>query len=132
MQQEWVDKDFLASTHVGTPDPRQKDPPTGQRLLVGWRFPTNWLDWGIHLETTVRFWDNREEVIRYDLDSSHGSHAFNFFGQKILTYKVEVVDACGDVLEVWEHQFWTKLIDADRRSLSVSSQPMQPSVIETP
>ena len=37
--QEKIDKDSLASTHVGSPDPRQKNPPKGQELIIEWQIP---------------------------------------------------------------------------------------------
>ncbi len=132
MQQEWVDRNFLASTHVGTPDPRQECPPLGQRLLVAWRFPANIVGSGLNLVLTVRFWDNVEEKIVRPIASSHGYEAFNFFDDQILTYKIVVVNQAGDIVEIWEHHFWTKLIDIDRSNVSVSSQPKQGSVMETP
>lgn len=133
MQQEWVDRDFLASTHVNTPDPRQACPPEGQRLLIAWRFPANMVDAGLNLQLTVRLWDNVEERYTRRITSSHGNAAFNFFDRKrILTYKIDVMNSQGEIVEVWEHHFWTKLIDVDRSNASVSSQPKQGSVMETP
>lgn len=132
MQQELVDRNFLASTHVNTPDPRQDCPPIGQRLLVAWRFPKNVFDYGLTMFVTVRFWDNSEEEICYPLASSHGNKAFNFFDRKILTYRVQVIDSLGYLIDCWEHHFWTKLIDVDRSNSSVSSHPKQGSVMDTP
>lgn len=132
MQQEWVDRSFLASSHVGTPDPRQECPPEGQRILIAWRFPSNYLSLGLQLHLTVRFWDHSEEDLFRSIDRSKGYAAFNFFDQKILTYRIQVIDSEGVLVETWEHHFWTKLIDIDRSKFSVSSQPMQESVMETP
>ncbi len=133
VQQEWVDRDFLASSKVGTPDPRQECPPVGQRLLVSWRFPSNLFYQELRLIATVRFWDNSEEVICYPVEKMWGSTAFNFFEKrKILTYRIQVLDRNDEVMEVWEHHFWTELIDMDRRRVSVSSQPKQGSVMEMP
>ncbi len=133
VQQEWVDRNFLASTHVNTPDPRQVCPPTGQRLLVAWRFPSNLVDEGLTLHLTVRFWDNLEEKVSSPIYKPRGTEAFNFFeGRRILTYRVDVTDSLGEVVDVWEHHFWTKLIDIDRSKSAVSSQPKQGSVMERP
>ena len=111
VQQEWVDRNFLASSHVGTPDPRQEHPPLGQRLLVAWRFPLNMMDRPLELALTVRFWDNSEQIFRRPIQTSHGSTAFDFFdSQKILTYRIQVVDCEDAVIENWEHHFWTRLI----------------------
>lgn len=132
VQQEWVDRNFLASTHVGTPDPRQEDPPQGQRLLVSWKFPRNLLDQQLSLLLRVRFWDNQEEFLCRPIHKSWGSAAFFFPKTKLLTYKIDVVNREGACIETWEHQFWTELIDIDRSNSSVSSQSKQGSVIDTP
>lgn len=110
MQQEWVDRNFLASSHVNTPDPRQKNPPLGQRLLVAWRFPLNLVNEELQMLLTVRFWDNTEELFTHPIDRSKGTAAFYFSDRKILTYQIQVVTKEGQVIETWEHQFWTKLI----------------------
>lgn len=132
VQQEWVDRNFLASTHIGTPDPRQECPPEGQRLLVAWRFPGYLFDEQLELVLTVRFWDNTEEVFYQPVEKTRSYAAFYFYHQRILTYRIQVVNREGEIVETWEHHFWTELIDIDRRRVSVSSQPRQGSVIETP
>lgn len=132
VQQEWVDRNFLASTKVGTPDPRQACPPEGQRILVAWKFPANLYYQDLQLLLTVRFWDNSEEVITYPIERRWSNTAFNFFQQKILTYRIQVVNRDNEIVETWEHHFWTELIDIDRNKDSVSSQPRQGSVIEIP
>ena len=139
VQQEWVDRNFLASTHVGTPDPRQANPPEGQRLLIAWDFPRSLFQTGLTIVATIRFWGEEQIVEKLPLARKRGYKAYFFPNRKILTYRVQVVDAKGAVVEVWNHQFWTELIevgdkthDAERSSSSVSSQPMQESVIDTP
>ena len=132
VQQEWVDRNFLASSHVNTPDPRQECPPMGQRLLIAWRFPRNLVDRHLKMIFTVRLWDNEEEVFTHPIEKSRGYAAFNFFDERILTYRIQVVDSENEIVEIWEHHFWTKLIDINRSRVSVSSQPMQGSVIDTP
>lgn len=132
VQQEWVDRNFLASSHIGTPDPRQECPPIGQRLLVAWRFPMNLINRQLHLILTVRFWDNTEEELYQVIENSKAYAAFNFYDERILTYRIQVFDSEDEVVETWEHHFWTKLIDINRSNVSVSSHPIQGSVIETP
>jgi hypothetical protein len=122
VQQEWVDPNFLASSKVGTPDPRQANPPTGQRLLVGWRFPQYLVGAGLKLVLTARLWDNSEEVICRPIEESRGSAVFKFYGKKILTYRFQVVDCKGDMIETWEHHFWTELIDTDLRGCHASDK----------
>lgn len=111
VQQEWVDARFLASSHVGTPDPRQKCPPKGQRLLIQWQFPTRLVQRDLHLEITVRLWDHSETTEIFPITKRSGSTALFYSNAKILTYRVLAIDAEGNVVDTWEHHFWTKLID---------------------
>lgn len=99
---------------------------------MSWRFPKILTDQQLELILTVRFWDNSEDILTRPIQHTKGYAAFNFFDQKILTYRIQVVDAEGEIVETWEHHFWTELIDIERSKSSVSSQPMQGSVIETP
>ena len=111
VQQEWVDRNFLASTHVGSPDPRQECPPCGERILVAWKFPRELFCQNLRLELTVRFWDQSEEVLITPVEKPWQYHAYNFFNQKILTYKIDVINKRDEIVETWEHQFWTKIIE---------------------
>lgn len=143
MQQEWVDAEFLASSKIGTPDPRQEHPPCGQRLLLAWDFPRSLFDEKLTLVATVRFWDNTQEVLFHPVERRRSYTAYYFPNpepsgdRKILTYQVQVVSSNGTVIETWKHHFWTELIEisssaAQRSNPSVSSQPRQGSVIDKP
>lgn len=111
VQQEYVDREFLASSHVNTPDPRQIDPPDGQRLLVAWDFPRSIFQKDISLAITVRFWDDTEKEIVDQIPRKRGYQAYYFPKKKILTYRVDVISKGNEVLETWKHHFWTEHID---------------------
>jgi len=142
VQQQVVDREFLASSYVGTPDPRQMHPPMGQRLSIGWNFPTDMFEEELTLVCTVRFWNQEQIVNEFLLESRRGSEAFFFPADdkehRILTYRVDVRNCEGEIVETWKHHFWTELIEVDSRSSaestnsSVSDQPKQGSVIEIP
>jgi len=141
VQQEQRDRNFLASTHVHTPDPRQENPPEGSSLLISWDFPLSIFEKNLTLVTRVRFWDSTEEVIHRPMMRKRDCCSLFFPNQKILTYLVQAVSNKGEIIETWEHQFWTEWIDLDRedkqssaqrRSDSVSSQLRHESVMETP
>lgn len=139
VQQEWATKDFLASSHALTPDPRQEIPFEEQRLLLSWEFPKSLFEKKLTLKTTVRFWDQSEKEIWIPVERKRDALALSFPSQekKLLTYRVQVFDAQGELVETWNHHFWTQCIDIDRSaphrsSEEVSSQPKQASVIETP
>jgi len=117
VQQEWVDANFLASSKVGTPDPRKEHPPEGQRLIIAWDMPKSMFQQGLTAIATVRFWDQSEQVRTFPLERKRDVKAFFFLNQgftqdrKILTYLVQIISETGDIVEVWEHPFWTELID---------------------
>ncbi|OGN58529.1 MAG: hypothetical protein A3C42_03705 [Chlamydiae bacterium RIFCSPHIGHO2_02_FULL_45_9] len=132
VQQEWVDCHFLASTHVHSPDPRQECFSLGERLLVAWKFPNALFCQNLRLIVTVRFWDQSEEQIVTTVQKRWQYQAYDFLDRKILTYRIQVVNGYDEVVETWEHHFWTKLIDLDRKREEVSSQLIQGSVIDRP
>lgn len=148
MQQEWIDRNFLASSHIRTPDPRQENPPVGQRLLVSWEFPRSTFAKELELFLTVRFWDDTQETFSQRMERRRDFTAFFFPSdatggkdRRILTYRVQAIAKTGEIVGEWDHQFWTKLIDvgakdnfssAQRMSSSVSSHERQGSVIDIP
>ena len=111
VQQEHVDRGFLASSYVNTPDPRQKDPPEGQRLLIAWDFPRSIFKKELLLSATVRFWDDTEQERIEPIQRKRGSHAFYFPKKRILTYRVQVISKDQEIIETWKHHFWTERID---------------------
>lgn len=141
--QEQIDRNFLASSHVLTPDPRQEHPPQGERLLVSWDFPGSIFKKQLELQLIVLFWDETQQVIRQPIERKRDFTTFFFPKEKrILTYLVQAVSKEGNIEGKWEHQFWTKLIEigeagdrfvpASSSSAAVSSQDKQGSVIESP
>lgn len=146
VQQEWVDANFLASSKVQTPDPRQEHPPLGQRLIIAWDFPKSLFQENLTMVATVRLWDNTQSVYRQALERKRDVKALFFandtagIDRRILTYRVQVFNKEGVEVEKWEHHFWTELIDigaessrsAQSMSDSVSSQSIQESVMDTP
>lgn len=146
VQQEKVDVNFLASSHIQTPDPRLAHPPEGSRLLISWNFPRCLFGEQLTFLVTVRFWDNTEKILVKTIHHRRGSTAFDFsnpgtcLSSQILTYKIDVFTEEGTLIETWKHHFWVELIDlhpdktvsAQRSQCSVSSHPKHGSVIETP
>lgn len=116
VQQEWVDREWLASSHMHTPDPRQDNPPKGQRLLVAWDFPKSLFQQGLTLQVTVRLWDNTQTIHTCPIERKRSFTSFFFpnnqpeTDRRILTYRVQVMDHNQQVVETWNHQFWTELI----------------------
>lgn len=115
MFHEYLDTRYLASCHVGTPDPR-KCCYFGQQLIIRWSFPASMMKCDLYLVLKVR---NRNETVeerRIEVKKRKGTYVYRLVNQAycerngILTYQVEVRD--GDcVLETWTHQVWAELIE---------------------
>jgi hypothetical protein len=118
VQIENIGKDFLASSYVKTPDYRQQNPPTGQRIIVNWCFPKELYSKDLFIKLTVRFWSNTQVTKNHAILKLFGSKSFFFPSDKkedrILTYRIEVFSKEGNLIETWKHQFWTDLIDVDK------------------
>ncbi len=122
VQKETIDRNFLASSHIGTPDPRQEHPLTGERLLIRWNFPPEVFAKDLLLIATVRFWDDREVIVTEPI-SKRIAFTTLFFAwspeepeKRILTYRVQAIAADGEVVGWWEHPLWTPLISLDSTS----------------
>ena len=116
VSEESIDRNFLASSHIGTPDPRQADPPIGQRLLVSWQFPKSVFEKDLELQVTIRFWDDTQKTYLEPINRKRDYTSFfvpHETGKdtRILTYRVQAISKTGEVVGHWDHQFWTKLID---------------------
>ena len=119
VQVESLNRSFLASSYTKTPDPLQICPPSGQRIIVSWDYPLSIFRRGLNLFLTVRFENNKQEQFAYELLRKRDVITFDFpkckeKEGKILTYRVDVFDKEGQLVDTWKHQFWTKLIDIDQ------------------
>lgn len=121
VQQERVTPADLASSHIGSPDPRAGHPPIGQRLVLAWDFPRSEFRRDLTFHITVRLWNNEEKHYTVPIVRKRGITDFFFSNPtdaqelKILTYRVLVQDASGQIVDKWVHQFWTELIQLESR-----------------
>jgi len=119
VQQEVVNHESLASYAVKSPDPRLCEPYYGQKILISWDFPQSQFEKKLSLKLTVRFWNNEEKVLFFPVSKKryYTSHFFSNptkdTNKKLLTYKVDVLTEKGEVIQEWQHQFWTKLIQIE-------------------
>lgn len=117
VEKEYVDKNSLASTFVGSPDPAQLKPPYGIRLWMDWDIPPTCWQTGLILTLKVIYKDYEEETFSFALDSPKGQKAFELLNEKydrtggVLTYKAEVSTSSGEIMSEWKHQMWFNLID---------------------
>lgn len=117
---EKMDCTYLASSHVGTPDPRQEHPPEGQRISISWDFPLSVYRENLTIITTVRFWNNNEDVFVHKIPRRRGYICYKFQddtedkSKRILTYKIDVFNEDNCLVDQWKHQFWKELIKINK------------------
>lgn len=113
---DYLNRESLASYHVGTPDPFLNYPPIGQRLIVVWTLKKGCLRFSdLHLKATIRFRNNQETIVEYPVIKSEGTFIYSLLNDDyiktggMLTYQVQLIgDDC--VLDEWRHQMWANLI----------------------
>lgn len=113
---DYLSHENLASYRVGTPDPTLNNPPIGQRLIISWSVPCEYMEFAdLHLLVTMRFRNREQLVQKVELLKASGIYVYAMINDDyfekggILTYKVELF---GDeqLLDVWLHQLWVELI----------------------
>lgn len=140
-----VGPSYLASTHVGTPDPRQSHPPQGQKLFIDWSVPAQILEKSPKIVMHLLYKDHSQKELSYPINYQRGYEVYSLMNEDfekshgLLTYRAEIVTDDGMIYKDWKHQLWVNLItledinsSASSTSSSVSDQSMQGSVIETP
>jgi len=109
----------LASTFVGSPDPRQENPPKGQELILEWRLPEQALLEELVLVLSVIYKNHTEEKICYPINRRRGVITYSVLGKDyketegFLTYKAEILNKDDSVIRQWKQQLWTDLIVID-------------------
>ena len=126
--QEWVDVRYLASTHVGTPDPRQDNPPIGQKLILDWRVPTEIFKKKPEVVLHLILWDYTERTIHIPIKRRMDYATYKLFNEDyektggILTYMAEIVTEDGQVFREWKHQLWVNLITVNQDTPASSEE----------
>lgn len=116
LRQQRVDASYLASTHVGSPDPRQKCPPNGQILVVEWWVPPPILKRDPKIVVTMVFRNYTEKVVEFPVSKRISYEVYSVCGEEfeetggLLTYKAEIVTCDGEIFREWKHQMWVHLI----------------------
>jgi hypothetical protein len=119
VETRYLGRNTLASTVVGTPDPRQRCPTTGQELYVTWRLPEEFASYdNLYLLMTLRYGNREENCVRIPVNRFRGCYVYCLCDNEywdvcgILTYKVDLYSGeC--LLDTWHHQVWSELINFD-------------------
>lgn len=141
VHQQKISPTYLASTNVGSPDPRTS--PNGQMIVAEWIVPPNILDCCPMLKLQILFRDYTETCVEFPINSRAGYETYSILNKEFkktggfLSYKAEIVTSEGRVYADWTHQLWVKLIiaddcDADFISSMVVERSRQESVMDTP
>ena len=115
-QKQHVGRSSLASTFVKSPDPEQKNPPKGERLIVHWRVPEYAMKDPLTLSVHLIYKDLTQKIERFEIDRRFGYITYELINEEfkktggILTYKAEV-SSPEKVLESFEQQLWVTLIE---------------------
>lgn len=116
VKRKYIDRDQLASTFVGSPDPRQKNPPTGQELAIEWRLPPEAMKNRLQLTLSVLYKDYSQKTFVYPIDRKRGVVTYALLNQEyfekkgLLTYKAEITSSEGETIKHWQQILWTNLI----------------------
>lgn len=116
VQTQYLTHENLASYYVGTPDPEKDCPTIGQRLLIEWSLPKDYLCYSdLKLNLKIRFRNRKEEEIGVSIGEKSGTYLYYVINKKfcqtggIATYKVDLIgERC--LLETWQHPLWSELI----------------------
>ncbi len=116
VQTQYISREDIASFYVGTPDAEKDCPTIGQRLLIEWMIPKEYLCYpDLKLILKVRFKNRKEEESSMSIKDKKGTYLFYVVNDKfcetggISTYKVEIrAGQC--ILDSWLHPLWMDLI----------------------
>lgn len=116
VQTQYLTRENLASFYVGTPDANQHCPAIGQRLLIDWVLPKDFLCYPeLSLSIKVRYKNHKEEEVSVPIKDKKGTCLYNVFNDKfcetggVVTYKIDLKTE-QTVLESWVHPLWRELI----------------------
>lgn len=113
---EYLSHQDLASYYVGTPDPALRNPPFGQRLIVRWDIPSDYLICDdLHLHIRILYHNSEELCEKLPITETRGTYIHSLLNEcycekeGILSYQIDLI---GDnvILERWHHQLWVELI----------------------
>ena len=114
-----INVDYLASTHVATPDKRQHNPPYGQMIVMDWRVPKDVLDKAPTLDLYVIYGNYTEQKFHYPIETRMGFKTYKDLNQEfvdkkgIIAYRAEIRLSDGSIYKSWKHQLWAELITID-------------------
>jgi hypothetical protein len=123
LRQVPVDSEYLASSHVGSPDPRQLSPPYGQKVVIQWSVPPELLEQKPEIVFHVIYRNHTQEEITYPIEERSGMEVFSLLNEEyrskggLLTYEALIRTKQGEIYREWKHQLWVHLITLDAEKI---------------
>ncbi len=121
VQTQYITQEYLASTHVGTPDPLQFELLAGQRLLIQWSLgKKEACEKPLFLQIKARFRDHTDKEVWIPLESLRGFYLFKIETEEyirtkgILTYCVRIQNEHSIIAE-WKHPLFVDWIEIGNR-----------------
>lgn len=116
IQTEYLSHVNLASFHVGTPDPRLRNPPLGQKLIINWSLPYWDCDTAYELTVKIRFKNGTSTSTSFVAKEPKGTFIYpllneDYFDKGGFKSYLATITADGVFLEEWRHQLWVNLIE---------------------
>lgn len=119
VKKEPIDRQYLASTFVGSPDPLQVHPPLGQTLFVQWSISSSQLKECPELVLEVVYGDWSKKVMHFPVNKRRGIIQYDLEGQEykekegLFSYRARVQTPDGQQLMQWSQLMWTPLIETE-------------------
>ncbi len=115
-----VDRKYLASSHIGSPDPRQEHPPDGKRISISWKIPRDLWRQDPKIILTILFvnFEKRELELSVPTRTGHHSYFLSAVDLKehggLLSYRADLLLPSGEIYRSWQQQLWVEPILLDR------------------
>lgn len=131
-----IDVNYLASTHVGTPDKRQHNPPLGEMIVMDWRIPKAILEQNPVIDLHVIYGNYTEKTFHYPLKERMGYATYKDLNKEyvdtkgIVTYSADIRLDDGTIFRSWKHQLWARLITIGEEPAQNTSSANEDSLEE--
>jgi hypothetical protein len=105
---------------VGSPDPRQADPPCGQKVVLQWAIPPELLSEEPRLIFHVLYRNYTQEEIVYPIEDRSGMEVYSLLNEEyrsrggLIAYQAEIRTKNGEIYRKWTHQLWVQLIQEQK------------------
>lgn len=121
--QEKINRKYLASSFVDSPDPLQHEPPHERKLYVSWNIGSECEVEGCQIRISMIFRNRNTRTVDLPTPRRRGTMVYSLLGQdycetqELLTYKVELLTKSGELLAFWRHQMWVNMITLEESQL---------------